>query len=104
MHAMIGASACSPREWALVGSWMLNAFVLTALSHVGLPVLQALADELVYACFTPNAADLLRRADAAPWALRLPSGASCRTTHGTEYVYQRVAFYQRLRTGLVVLC
>lgn len=70
---------------------MLNACVLTALPHVGLPVLQALADELVHARFAPDAADLLRRADAASRALRLPPGASCRTTHDTEYDHQGAA-------------
>ncbi len=44
----------------------------TPLAHGGLPVLQALADELVDARLAPDAADLLRRAHGAARAGGLP--------------------------------
>ena len=45
----------------------------TALSHGGLPVVEALGDELVDARLAPDAANLLRRADARARAACHPS-------------------------------
>jgi hypothetical protein len=49
----------------------------TALAHGGLPVAEALADELVHARLSPDATDLHRRVYAAPGAAGRPPYAPC---------------------------